>query len=209
MVEVLALNVRPVVVAVFHIVELEVVVFKVQVPEPMVMVRVLELLEAKRPVVTLKLAASKVPAVTVKVLADANVRALPSVTVPPLASIVTGPDTETPLVVTVLVALIVMVPEELQVVVADKVNEPAQFNVGVVPVANVNDDPVVVILLQANAPVMVIVPDPELALKNTSSAVVGTEAPVDPPDVADQLAVEEVFQVPVPPTQYLSAMIYS
>jgi hypothetical protein len=55
---------------------------------------------------------------------------------------------------------------------------------------------------------IVTVPPPELALKKTSSAVVGTDAPPAPPDVADQLVVEEAFHVPVPPTQYLFAMLY-
>lgn len=41
------------------------------------------------------------------------------------------------------------------------------------------------------------------------SAAVGTLAPVAPPDVALQLVVLDVFQVPVPPTQYLFAMFYS
>ena len=43
-------------------------------------------------------------------------------------------------------------------------------------------------------------------VKNMLSAAVGTDAPGAPPDVADQFAVLEVFQVPEPPTQYLSAM---
>jgi hypothetical protein len=51
------------------------------------------------------------------------------------------------------------------------------------------------------------VPEPELALKNTLSADVGAEAPPAPPDVADQFAVLVLSQVPVPPTQYLSAML--
>jgi hypothetical protein len=43
--------------------------------------------------------------------------------------------------------------------------------------------------------------------KKTLSATVGTEAPPPPPEVADQLVVDDVFQVPVPPTQYLLAIV--
>ena len=43
--------------------------------------------------------------------------------------------------------------------------------------------------------------------KITLSAVVGADAPLAPPGVADQLLVSEVFQNPEPPsTQYLSAI---
>jgi hypothetical protein len=41
----------------------------------------------------------------------------------------------------------------------------------------------------------------------TSSDAVGTDAPLAPPDVADQLVVEEASHVPFPPTQYLEAII--
>lgn len=37
--------------------------------------------------------------------------------------------------------------------------------------------------------------------KITLSTDVGADAPLAPPDVADQFMVLEVFQVPVPPTQ--------
>lgn len=36
----------------------------------------------------------------------------------------------------------------------------------------------------------------------------GTDAPLAPPDEVDQLAVEVVFQVPEPPTQNLSAILF-
>jgi hypothetical protein len=48
---------------------------------------------------------------------------------------------------------------------------------------------------------------PLLASIITSSEAVGTEAPPAPPDVADQLVVEEASHVPFPPTQYLEAII--
>jgi hypothetical protein len=44
--------------------------------------------------------------------------------------------------------------------------------------------------------------------KKTLSATVGTLAPLGPPLLALQLVVLVVFHVPVPPTQYLSAIIY-
>jgi hypothetical protein len=52
-------------------------------------------------------------------------------------------------------------------------------------------------IVTVNAPV----PTFELALKNTLSDAVGTDAPLAPPDDADQLAVLVLSQVPVPPTQ--------
>jgi hypothetical protein len=51
------------------------------------------------------------------------------------------------------------------------------------------------------------VPVFELASKNTLSAAVGTEAPLTPPEEADHLVVLDELQEPVPPTQYLSAML--
>ena len=56
-------------------------------------------------------------------------------------------------------------------------------------------------LLQVNAPIQVIVPVPELLSINTSSLAVGTDAPLEPPDVADQCVVVVASQVPEPPTQ--------
>lgn len=53
------------------------------------------------------------------------------------------------------------------------------------------------------------VPVLELASKIALSEVVGADAPDDPPDDVDQCVVDELSQVPVPPTQYLSAMLGS
>lgn len=50
-------------------------------------------------------------------------------------------------------------------------------------------------------------PPPDEPLKVTSSPVVGAEAPLAPPDVADQFVVEDKSQVPVPPTQNLDAIV--
>jgi hypothetical protein len=72
-----------------------------------------------------------------------------------------------------------------------------RFNVALLSVAAAQTDPLAVVQ----------VPEPELASKKTASALVGAEAPDAPPVVADQLAVLEASQVPVPPTQNLLAMI--
>jgi hypothetical protein len=97
-VEVLGLRVRPVVVAVFHAVAPLPDI--VQVPLPIFKVRVLLLLEVKKPAVTLKFAAVNVPSVRVSVLADPNVIASASVTVIPEPLIVASPSV-LPLLVTV------------------------------------------------------------------------------------------------------------
>jgi hypothetical protein len=51
----------------------------------------------------------------------------------------------------------------------------------------------------------VIVPLPKLASNMTPSPATGADAPLAPPDVAAQLAVEVLSHVPVPPTQNLFA----
>ena len=78
----LGTTVKPVVVAVFHAVAPLPDI--VQVPLPMFKVRVLLLLEEKRPAVTLKFAAVNVPWVRVSVLDAPNVIASASVTVIPV-----------------------------------------------------------------------------------------------------------------------------
>ena len=80
-VEVLGTTVRPVVVAVFHAVAPLPDI--VQVPLPIFKVRVLLLLEEKRPAVTLKFAAVKVPEVRVSACPETRVKASASVTVAP------------------------------------------------------------------------------------------------------------------------------
>lgn len=55
---------------------------------------------------------------------------------------------------------------------------------------------------------MVQVPVDRLS-KKTSSADVGTLAPPAPPDVADHLVPAVPSQFAVPPTQYLSATVYT
>jgi hypothetical protein len=112
----------------------------------------------------------------------------------------------TELVVNVLELSTVIVPVAAQTVEADKVILPDKDRVPVLTNANV--ELVVVRLLALSAPVRVIVPGPpDPELKNTSSPDPGTLAPLGPPDVVDQLAILVVSQVPVPPTQYLSATV--
>jgi hypothetical protein len=60
---------------------------------------------------------------------------------------------------------------------------------------------------QAEPLAVVTVPDPEPESKNTASTDVGADAPLAPLDVADQFAVDEASHVPVPPTQYLFAIV--
>lgn len=64
---------------------------------------------------------------------------------------------------------------------------------------------VVLVAVTVNA----VVPVLELASKNTLSTDVGAEAPAPAPDDIAQFVVEVEFQVPVPPTQYLSAISYA
>jgi hypothetical protein len=68
-------------------------------------------------------------------------------------------------------------------------------------------NPVQLIDLAPVFPAAIVTVPVELELKKTSSAVVGTEAPPAPPDVADHLVPAVPSQFAVPPTQYLSAML--
>jgi hypothetical protein len=89
-----------------------------------------------------------------------------------------------PLVVIVLpveVDVNVIVPVDDHVVFATIVKLPAQLSEGEVPVAKVNAlDPVQSSDKQFNAPVIVTVPVPDPALKNTLSVAAGLEAPIVP-----------------------------
>jgi hypothetical protein len=128
-----------------------------------------------------------------------------SVTVKPVALIIKSLLSVLPFGVTVEVPVIVKAPlHEVAVVVVDKVKLPAQAKVPVL--VNVQVAPVVSKLAQFNAPVIVIVGEPELPLIITASVIVGTEAPPLPPEVVDQLVVEIDVQLPLPPTQYLLAI---
>src|SRR3989344_2210589 len=100
-VEVFALNVRLVVVAVNHVVVVAPV--KVQVPLPIVTVLILELEDTKEIAVRLKLFALKVPLVNVTVREEPTVKASPNCQVPPTPSKVIGTLNVTPLLVIVFV----------------------------------------------------------------------------------------------------------
>ena len=175
-------------------------------------VLVFELLEDKLPQVTEQFPVadvSKVPFVIVSALVP-QLKALPKVQPPPTPSKFVF-NKETPLVVTVLpvvVALNVVVPVQLRVkFVAGNDSDPLTVKPMLVPasvIAPSRPDAVkslqtlgVVAIVTVKAPV----PTFELASKNTLSAAVGTEAPLAPPDDADQFAVLVPSQVPVPPTQ--------
>lgn len=78
------------------------------------------------------------------------------------------------------------------------------------PVARVPVKPVQLMLLTVElAEDHVTVTAPDAASKNTSSDAPGTDDPPAPPEVVDHLEPAELFQVFVPPTQYLFAMRYS
>ena len=83
----------------------------------------------------------------------------------------------------------------------EAVNAPEAVNVDP---AKVNKPPpeTVIELQEADVPT-VTDPDPELESNMTSVDDVGAEAPLDPPDADDQFDVEELSQVPPPPTQNL------
>ena len=74
------------------------------------------------------------------------------------------------------------------------------LKVGDVPFAKVTVPAETVQFAQLSAPVQVTVYVPAWS-KKTLSADVGTEAPLAPPDAADQFVVDVVFHVPEPPTQ--------
>jgi hypothetical protein len=75
-----------------------------------------------------------------------------------------------------------------------------------VPNANVPVNPVIVKVWIITLESTVAVPAPEFASNKAASEVLGTDAPLAPPEVADQLVV--LLQSPVPPvTQNLFAII--
>jgi hypothetical protein len=84
--------------------------------------------------------------------------------------------------------------------------DPPMFSVAFAAVERPTVEPVVSMDRHAVPLAIVHVPAPDEALRKTSSAFVGTDAPPAPPDVADQWVVVVVSQVPVPPTQKREAM---
>ena len=185
-------------------------VFSIILPLPNAILRVLLLAEEKTPVVKLNPLKSNVPFVSVVVAERLNVNVLPNIQLPPTPLNVTEvDDIVVPLVVIVLpvvVALNVIAPVAFQNVPATSDILPDTASVPVLLKVTVPAD--TVISKQSNAPVIVTVYVLAWS-KNTESAAVGTLAPLGPPEVADHTVVLVVFQVPVPPTQYLFAIYYS
>jgi hypothetical protein len=167
--------------------------------------------EANNPVCKVNPFRDSAPAVNVVVSVDPIVKVLPKDQPPAALLNVIGAFIDTPLVVIVLPVveeLNVIAPVLDQTVPATKDILPDTARVGVVPVAKVTVPADTVISKQSKAPVIVTVYVPAWS-KNTESAAVGTEAPPAPPEVALQLVVRVVFQVPAPPRQYLFAMLNS
>jgi hypothetical protein len=156
------------------------------------------------------------PAVTEKLLAlvlnvpDCNhifpvaVIALPRVTVMPAPLIMTSSPKVFPPLVRVPVAVNVTAPVWLNVIPATSVMLPATL-MAAVP-ASVPVNPVQLIDLAPVLPVAMVQVPVDRFEKNTSSALVGTDTPPAPPDVADHLEPAVPSQLAVPPTQYLSAI---
>jgi hypothetical protein len=169
----------------------------VMLPVPKASLRVFELLLENIFVVRVKLLRLSVPCVSVTDL-GVLVSASPKVTVMPEPFTVTLlkvlPD-----VVIVPVPVRVMLPVWLYVIAETSVTLPATV-IAAVPV-RVPANPVQLMLRAPVLPVAIVQVPVEAASKNTSSAVVGTEAPPAPPDVAAHLVPAVPSQLAVPPTQ--------
>lgn len=200
-----ALNVKPVVVCVLNAVPD--VVTKVTVLPFREMVLVLVLLDERTPAVTEYPLAEvvKVPCVIVRLLLP-KFNASPSVTVIPNPFMDTGPRV-LPALVSVPVPVILNVPEYVIVIPAESVMLPA--TVIVTDPAKVPVNPVQLMDLAPVLPELMVQVPVDRLVKNTSSAVVGTLAPPAPPDVVDHLVPAVPSQFAVPPTQYLSATVYT
>jgi hypothetical protein len=125
-------------------------------------------------------------------------KVIPPVNVPPLPVIVLGAVAVSERDV-IPVTSIVFVADNAKLPKADNVNAPVKVRFW--SIADISkfrhvDAPVRVTVIAALIS--------ELALKIALSAAVGTDAPLAPPDEADQLVV--LLQLPDPPTQYLSAI---
>jgi len=92
---------------------------------------------------------------------------------------------------------------------ASSVREPEIVSAGVEVPARVPVKPVQLMDLATREPEMVQVTAPLAASKKTSSAAVGTASPPAPPEVNAHLVPAVPSQFAVPPTQYLSAMVYT
>jgi hypothetical protein len=107
----------------------------------------------------------------------------------------------------VVVELKISCPECVHTVPELSVIEPLTTKFPV-PAKVIPDTETVMLKQRDGAPLIVTVNGvvPEPLLKNTESVAVGADAPLAPPGEADQFAVDAVFHVPEPPTQYLSAI---
>jgi hypothetical protein len=162
--------------------------------------------EIRVPPTTLKFPVLKVPCVTVIDAPDPWLKSSPSVST--VAAPVTVIELKSlPADVSVPVPLNVTVLLKVQVIAADNVKLP-DIVIGLNPVM-VPVNPVQLIERAPAPDPIVTVPAPDAALKNTSSAEVGTEAPPGPPDVADHLVPAVPSQLAVPPTQNLSGIRWS
>ena len=170
-------------------------------PVPKAIDRTFELFDSNLPQVSVKLLRFNAPAVIVNMRKVPVVRASFRVTfVDPLFSRVTFPR--------VLPALVI-VPSALKNNCISPVNPMPGTSVSdpdmviptdVVPVS-VPVNPVQLTDLAFRKPVTVTVTAPEAALKNTSSAAVGTACPPAPPEVSAHLVPAVKSQLAVPPTQ--------
>lgn len=124
----------------------------------------------------------------------------------PLPLIVTAPSI-LPALVRVPVPARVSVPLYVTVIPAAKVTLPDTV-MAVLP-AKVPVNPVQLMDLAPVLPVAMVQVPVDRLVKNTSSADVGTLAPPAPPDVVDHLVPAVPSQFAVPPTQYLSATVYT
>ena len=152
----------------------------------------------------------------VNIIVDAVVKLSCKVHPPPIPLKTTEVPKVTPFVVIVLpvvVAAKVTVLLEICKLLGDKVQLPNIDNVvtsRVIAPSNALAPVPKLILLQTAKEQLTVnepVPTLELLSKITSSADVGKPAPPLPPEPLAQLVVDDAFQVPVPPTQYLSAII--
>ncbi len=169
----------------------------VMLPVPKASLLVFELLLEKIFVVSVKLLRLIVPCVSVTDL-GVLVSASPKVTVMPEPFTVTLLKV-LPAVVIVPVPVRVMLPVWLYVIAETSVTLPATV-IAAVPV-RVPANPVQLMLRAPVLPVAIVQVPLDEPSKNTSSAVVGTEAPPAPPDVAAHLVPAVPSQLAVPPTQ--------
>lgn len=191
--EVPALNESPVLVEKFIPVPF---MLNVTVELPRLIVRVLLVVDNRDEAVTLKLLVLKVPAK--RLIAPETVKASAKSKTSPVPENVNNPN-DFPLLVMVAGSAIVTVPVWVKVMPTDKVTLP--FIVILADPVNVPVNPVQLILLAPVLPPEIVQVPVERLVKNTSSTLVGTDAPPAPPDVVAHLVPAVPSQLAVPPTQ--------